>query len=59
MQLERHCSSVHCGAICSVMQALLTVDLPHVNIIAASCCFVPRQKKLNTYVVIVFLDVRV
>ncbi|OQU90593.1 hypothetical protein SORBI_3001G004550 [Sorghum bicolor] len=38
LQFESHCSSVHCGTICSVLQALFNVDLPHVNIIVVSWC---------------------
>jgi hypothetical protein len=38
LELNSHCSNMLCGPLCSVMQALLTVDLPDVNIIAASCC---------------------
>jgi hypothetical protein len=38
LDFHSHCSNVQCGPFCSVMHALLFVDLPCVNIIVASCC---------------------
>ena len=38
-ELDHSCNRLACGPLCSILQALLTVDLYNVHIITASCCF--------------------
>jgi hypothetical protein len=38
LEFQSDCSRLSYGTICTLLQALLTVDLPDVNIITASCC---------------------